>query len=57
MAAQMSKMVGPDVRVKVTMDGDLPVHELWVGETCHGRVSFLWILETAMLFMSSLRFR
>lgn len=53
----MSQMHGPEVRIKVAMDGDKPVHELWVRGENLGRVSFLWILETAMQFMSSLRFR
>ena len=53
----MSQMHGPDIRIKVGMDGDEPVHELWIGNENHGRVSFLWILETARAFLSTLRFR
>lgn len=53
----MSGMVGPNIRIKVTMDGDKPVHELWIGNENLGRVSFLWIVEAIMQLASSLRFR
>lgn len=53
----MSQMHGPEVRIKVSMDGDKPVHELWVGNENLGRVSFLWIVEAIMQFTNTLRFR
>ncbi len=53
----MSQMHGPDVRVKVAMDGDKPVRELWVRGENLGPVSFLWILYTGLAFLETLQFR
>ncbi|WP_157385333.1 hypothetical protein [Rhizobium freirei] len=45
----------PEIRIKVTMDGDKPVYEFLIGNLSFGRVPAKWILEAIREFAGSLR--
>lgn len=45
MASSLKGTIGPKIRVKVKMNGDSPIYELWEDQICRGEVSSQWIIE------------
>ncbi len=45
----------PEIRIKVTMDGENPVYEFRIGNLSFGQVPAQWIVEAIRQFAGALR--
>ncbi|MBM7047593.1 hypothetical protein [Rhizobium lusitanum] len=55
MASPLKGTIGPEIRIKVTMNGNSPIYELWEGQTYRGEVSAQWIIEMIQHLAGALR--